>query len=520
MKRIKIRPDKEILILTGMIISTRILRLIRPQYKKEYMKSSLHRNIAKWTIDYFDQFDKAPSIHIQDIFEEQIDKGMDEDQIQMIGNVLDRLSKEFDRADKFNEDLVLKKTEEYFTRRKLEILKSQIGDNIDNRTNDEAVLLINEFNAAAIYGDDKIISPMDCDEDKIVDLMKETDKPLFRLPGAVGQFINEELCRERLIGIMGREKVGKTWNLLEFVLQATRQRCNTLFFQAGDMTENQQLKRIFTRISKKAPKKKDCGKGLFPVLDCLHNQFDDCDKRERTCDIGIVANQKEFEDIFQYENKKIKFFDEAEEDGYTPCTACRNMYGFQGSFWYQRTTIERLRVGHITEAQKKFEKRMKGKHFKLITYPTDSLTISLVKSHIDYFINAEGFMPDLIAVDYPEIMSTSDTQINEERHRENYKWKNLRAISQIYNCLVLAPTQADAESYGKKSLGLNNFTEDKRKYSHVTAMLSLNQLDWETVAGILRIGKLLVREGKMEPFKQATVLQHLATGQPWVSSYF
>lgn len=520
MKRIKINPDKEILILTGMIISDRILRLIRPQYKKDYMKSPLHRNIAKWTVEYFDEFDKAPGVHIQDIFEEQIDKGMDEDQVQMIGNVLDRLSREFDRADKFNEDLVLKKTEEYFTRRKLEILKSQIGESINSRSNDEAVLLINDFNAAAIYGDDKINSPIDCTEEEIVNLMKEADKPLFHLPGAVGQFINDELCRERFVGIMGREKIGKTWNLLEFVIQAARQRCNTLFFQAGDMSEAQQLKRIFTRITKRSPNERDCGEGLFPVLDCKHNQFDTCDKKERTCDIGVAGNQKEFEDIFKYEDNKRKIFDGAEEDDYVPCTACRGKYDYSGSFWYEKRTTEFLKVGNIMKDKKKFKKRMKGKHFKLITYPNDSLTINLIKSHIDYFINAEGFIPDVVAVDYPELLSASDAGINEERHRENHKWKNLRAISQIYHCLVLAPTQADAESYGKKSLGLKNFTEDKRKYSHVTCMFSLNQTEWETVAGVLRIGKLLVREGRMEPFRQVKVLQHLQTGQPWVNSYF
>lgn len=516
MKRIKIKPDKEILILTGMIISDRILRLIRPQYKKDYMKSSIHRNIAKWTIEYFDQFDKAPNVHIQDIFEEQIDKGMEEEQVQMIGNVLDRLSREFDRADKFNEDLVLKKTEEYFTRRKLEILKSQLGESIDSHTNDEAILLINDFNAATIYGDDKISSPIDCTEEEVVDLMKETDKPLFQLPGAVGQFINDELCRERLVGIMGREKIGKTWNLLELVIQAVKQRCNTLFFQAGDMTDAQQKKRIFTRISKKSPDMKNCGEGLFPVLDCKHNQFDSCDKKERSCDIGIAGNQKEFEDIFRYEESKRKAFDEAEEDDYQPCTACRGKHDYSGSFWYEKRKVEFLKIGSIMASNKKFKKRMKGKHFRLITYPNNSLTLSLIKSHVDYFINAEGFIPDLIAVDYPEIMAS---EFREERP-ENSKWKGLRAISQIYHCLVLAPTQADAESYGKKSLGLENFTEDKRKHSHVTCMLSLNQTDWETVAGILRIGKLLVREGRMEPFKQVKVLQHLLTGQPWVSSYF
>ena len=333
-----------------------------------------------------------------------------------------------------------------------------------------------------------------------------------------GQKSRSLRCRERLVGIMGQEKIGKTWNLLEFILNAARQRCNTLFFQAGDMTETQQKKRIFTRLSKKAPRESDCGEQLFPILDCVHNQFDDCLESKRECDFGIVGNDTEWEDIFRHRGKLKSAFEDAEDEGYQPCTYCRshNKFSYRGSVWYEKREIEHLKVGNIMEATRKFKKRMKGKNFKLISHPNDSLTIGLIKSHIEYFINVEGFIPDVIAVDYPEIMASE----SHEDRPENAKWKGLRSISQIYNCLVLAPTQADAESYGKKSLGLKNFTEDKRKYSHVTCMLSLNRTHWETVAGIIRLGKLLVREAKMEPYRQVKILQHFQTGQPWVQSYF
>ena len=41
--------------------------------------------------------------------------------------------------------------------------------------------------------------------------------------------------------------------------------------------------------------------------------------------------------------------------------------------------------------------------------------------------------------------------------------------------LVVTATQADANSYDRTSLKMSNFSEDKRKLAHVTAMYGLNQ---------------------------------------------
>ena len=62
-----------------------------------------------------------------------------------------------------------------------------------------------------------------------------------------------------------------------------------------------------------------------------------------------------------------------------------------------------------------------------------------------------------------------------EELKQNEIWKNLRALSQSRNCLVLTATQADAKSYEKNVLTMSNYSEDKRKFAHVTAMYGLNQ---------------------------------------------
>jgi len=86
---------------------------------------------------------------------------------------------------------------------------------------------------------------------------------------------------------------------------------------------------------------------------------------------------------------------------------------------------------------------------------------------------------------------------------------------------VISATQADAESYKKGRLTLSNFSEDKRKLSHVTAQYGLNQdpSGREKALGIMRINEIVVREGAFSSDHEVYVLQDLAAGRPFLESY-
>jgi hypothetical protein len=97
----------------------------------------------------------------------------------------------------------------------------------------------------------------------------------------------------------------------------------------------------------------------------------------------------------------------------------------------------------------------------------------------------------------------------------------LRAISQERHSLVVTATQADARSYAQNTLNLSNFSEDKRKYAHVTAMYGLNQdpKGREKMLGIMRINELVVREGIFNANNDVIILQDLRSGRPFLESY-
>ena len=70
----------------------------------------------------------------------------------------------------------------------------------------------------------------------------------------------------------------------------------------------------------------------------------------------------------------------------------------------------------------------------------------------------------------------------------------MKRLSQDRHCLVIAPTQADAASYDLELMTAKNFSEDKRKLSHVDAMMCLNQTPEEKDADIMRLNWVKKRE--------------------------
>ena len=135
-----------------------------------------------------------------------------------------------------------------------------------------------------------------------------------------------------------------------------------------------------------------------------------------------------------------------------------------------------------------------------------------------------NFIPDVIIIDYADLLIPDRSR--DERADQNEIWKGLRNLSQEARGgklpLVLTVTQTDAKAYGRYLLKLDNFSEDKRKYSHVTAMYGLNQDPdgREKAVGIMRINPLVLREGDFNNTEVVHVLQSIRRGMPCLGSYY
>ena len=508
-KRKKIDNGIERQIIIGMITSKRFLSEIQPIYKRELLEVPYCQLVARWCLDYWKKYEDSPGRHIQDIFEKRSKRGIDEDVEDLIEDFLSSLSKEYEQADKINIDYLIEEAEKRFASKDIYHLTEDLQEALESGDIVEAKSMLASYTPVELPKSDAI-EPFN-NEEKLREAFENEDEVLFKLPGDLGNFTDSQFYRESLIGIQGPEKRGKTWWLMFLGMVASAQRNNVAFFQVGDMSEAQMIKRQGIYLSKRSNKPKYCKSRLIPILDCYYNQADTCDLDERACDFGIISGEGK--------DKKYASYEEAED--YEPCIECKKDHPkrFSGAIWYKK----RGRVDPLTwrDAQKFMDKqnrRMGNKSFKLSTHPNSSINVRGIKAQLDIWERFEGFIPDVIIIDYADILAPEDHS-KEHRHQVNETWKALRALSQTKKCCVITATQADAKSYGKRSQNLNNFTEDKRKYAHATAFYALNQTPNEKERGIMRLGSLLVREDDFSVLNEVKVLQCLQIGRPYLSSY-
>lgn len=429
---------------------------------------------------------------------------MNEDQAEMIGEYLNSISNDYEkeRAKKFNVNYLLTQTETRFKERSLLHLSEDIkAALVEGKTKDAELL-------QASY--QRVERPMSTSVNPFINKQaiaeafeNREEDVLFMMPGALGKFLGP-IERDSLTAIMGPEKRGKSWWLMEFGLRAMKSRCNVAFFQCGDMSQKAMVRRILSNLSRTSIKKE---KEIFmPVLDCQLNQENNCNRVERTCSMGILEG-----------GEKIEF---AEAFDYVPCTACKKSKHstWQGAHWKRPETTVRLTWKMAEKAAKTIASKLGSRGFEIATYANNTINVQGIRSQLDMWERTKNFIADVILIDYADILEPEDRRLD-FRQRQNETWQALRGLSQERHCAVITPTQADADSYDRASVGAKNFSEDKRKYGHATMFVTLNQTEDEKKEKIMRIGKMFVREEDFDTRQQCTVLQCLDIGRPYIASY-
>lgn len=510
-------------ILIGLITSTEYLHEIREVWDARFVQSQVAKYVAGWCIEYYDKYQKAPNADIEGIYFEKLKTGAIPKDIaeELEEDILPDLSEEYEREGKFNLEYLLDRTREYFSERNLEIHGEEIQELVDRGEVRAAEQKANAYKPLKkeLESDINLSDPESLK--RVEKAFTQQAGPLVEYPGALGEFINQHLTRDAFIAFLAPEKRGKSYQLLDLARRGVKQRLKVAFFQAGDMSESQQIRRLGIHLAKKSDLEYYAGKMYEPVKDCIKNQADTCSLEIRERLFGLEGadaplSEKDARDGLTKE-QLIELVKENPE-----YRACHNCTKFQSSPW-GCSWLQEIDVGAPLdqyEAVKIFQDYFidKKRSFMISTHPNGTLSVNKMRAILDDWYR-RGFVPDLIAVDYADLL-TDET--NEFRHRQDAIWKGLRSLSEERHCLVVTATQADAKSYEQGLLTLRNFSEDKRKFSHVTAMFGLNQ-DPEGVEkdiGIMRINSLVVREGEHNPKKVVHVLQNLKRGQPVLTSYW
>ena len=508
-------------IIIGLITQTEYLRKLETLWNKDYIESPSASIIADWCWEYFKKYRKAPLQDIELIYIKKMKRGLDKSLAEEIGEeILPSLSDEYEKQG-VNISYLFEITLNYFKERQIVVHNESMAYLLSKGQVDEAQKLVENFKPLQ-DGDPEDEHELDLSDgivlNKIESAFDTTYQNVIKFPGALGEFWNEQLVRGGFVSILSPEKRGKTYILIEFAFRAFKQKRKVAFFQAGDMTENQLLIRLCVYAANKSNIQKYCGLQYVPVQDCIKNQADTCHKKIRECDFGVFRMNEN--DIRKRITKRELIEAYKNNPKYKPCYNClewgKNKWG---TVWLKEINIKKpLEMREAKRFIRKLFIRAK-QSVKIATYVNGTLTLTKIRSKLKKWREA-GFVPDVILIDYADLLE-AETRL-EERPKQNYIWKGLRALSQEDDWLVVAPTQADAASYSKNRLDLNNFSEDKRKYAHVTAMYGLNQdpEGREKELGLMRINKIVIREGDFHPTQEVYVLQRLQIGRPFLGSFY
>ena len=506
-------------IIIGLVTSTEYVQKMRKKFNLHIFQSNTARRIATWCIEYYDKYNKAPGELIEDIFYEKAKaKNFPKDVAEEIEeDILPSLSEEY-LENSLNIDYLIDETNKYLIERALLQHSDTIKALVESGEIVEAEKQAASFNAIPEDTNAWVDLSDDVVLDKIAQAFEESDTPLIRYSGALGEMLNAQLCRGKFVAFLAPEKRGKTFFLLELAMRAAKKDKNVVFFQAGDMTESEQLLRIATYLTKKSHRKKFIGEMYEPVVDCIHNQLNTCDKDDRMCSFGIFSDKTEAE-LREITAKELREAYDEEPD-YEPCKCCKEFKTHAwGTPWLTKINIEKpMTKDEAQQAVADYFIKNK-RRFKLSSHANGTLSLREMRSILEIFKREDNFTPDVIVIDYADIL-TDDTK--EFRHKQNSIWMGLRSMSQEYKALVITATQADAASYKKDTLSLENYSEDKRKYGHVTSMFGLNQDKdkREKEIGIIRINELTLRDSDFHYLGQVSVLGNLRRGRPYLDSYF
>lgn len=465
MKVTKAKGSQERTILIAMIVSRSVCGAVANRWSDIGMFSTRWFNlVAGWCVDYYRKYKKAPGKNIQPLFDEwSRSNRKDKETVDTVERFIASLSGEYQNLKAgVNPDFVLDLCNNHFTAVKLRQLQESIEGLLEDGDISEANEIVHKYSkvdlglelGVDVFGDANMIT----------EAFESRVERLIDYEHGLEVFYGDSLERDGFIAYMGPEKRGKTWMLLDVAWNAAFQGRKVAFFEVGDMSRNQIMRRFMVRAAGIPTKPR---KVKWPL--------------------SIVYEEDDKIATVEHETKTFK-------EGLTAEAA----------------------VKAAARMQKLLQLKEGETNLRLSVHPNSSLSVAGINSILDIW-QRNDWTPDVVVIDYADILAplsgSADT-----RDQINATWKGLRSLSQSRHCLVVTATQAAASSYSLDTITKSQFSEDKRKLAHVTGMIGLNCNNEEKENGILRLNWIVRREEDFNEMDCCHVATCFALANPTVLS--
>lgn len=455
----KINKDDEKSIITCMITSDEYMAKVRPLYEPSFFTLPYAKIVSSWCIDYYDRYNQSPKKAIKSLFEANSGTIPDQEQKDLIASFLTCLSESYETSEPTNIGYEIDKTVHYFKIVGLENLAEKIKGFAASGRVTEAESAIANFKKV----EKQLSQGIDLlgNREAVVDTLRSvSDDVLFKFPGELGKLIRP-VGRKDFVATVAPAKRGKSFNLIESALLGHWAGNNVLFISL-EMPREQILMRMYQRITAQ-PEPSEYGDEVdidFPSF-------------SRNWEVDKAVN------IAKLKKKRM-------------------------SIKSVMTKIEQLQV--LT----------KDKRLRIECFPANSFSVSggLIPL-LDNLESFEDFIPDLIVLDYADIMKAERKE--EKRHQIDETWQAIRGVGQERNVGVITASHSAKATFGR-DIRQSDLTEDYRKLNHVTLALAINQDENDEANSAVRMSVLADRFSRFSTGKEAYVLQCLDIGMSHVDS--
>lgn len=130
-------------------------------------------------------------------------------------------------------------------------------------------------------------------------------------------------------------------------------------------------------------------------------------------------------------------------------------------------------------------------------YPTRTCTVSKIKSYLTSLKLAKGIEPDLVIIDYPDLMKPS-RNYNERRTELELLYEELRGLAQEFNCAIWGASQTNRGALAKEVITIGDLAESFGKAAVADFMIALSQTKEEKARNELRYYVAKSRNGQSD----------------------
>jgi len=451
-------------ILTGMVVDNTVCGRIAGRWRPGGLFRTRWANlVGVWCVDYYRRYNTAPRNDIEGLFETWAGGATDEATVGLVDRFLGTLSEEYEEAaGEVNPEYLIDMAGTYFNTVRLEQTAETIRGHITRGEAGKAEAAVTKWNRVEL-GVGAGIDVLQ-DRDAVREVFEENTQPLITYPGDLGAFIGDQFGRDEFVGLMGATGRGKTWWLLDIAWMGVRQGRRVAFFEVGDMSRGQIMRRFMCRAA---------GWPLKPPY---------------TFPVPVDINY---------------------EEGAVTAEANTREKTYDGPLNFQRAWA----------ACEKRTRRYKKPRLRLSVHPNSSINVEGVVGILDEW-ERDGWVPDVVVIDYADILAIPTGYTPGDRDAINETWKQLRNLSQTRHILVATATQGDTGSYEAHTIRRGNFSDDRRKNDHVTGMLGLNAIEEEQEKSIFRLNWVKRREEAYTESRCVHVVGCLHIGRPHMFSTF